>query len=216
MTVPGNRMCWTAVIQVPPGKEGAFESVEWKSGSMDSTIAEMSHFKFPFGGTSGDIFNATPKELISKDHLEEKLFETWTHGRVALVGDGAINSMQDATIVANCIYDLVSLSYKDIDAALKDYTDQRFVHAKTEVDNSHMTRKLLYGQNCFEKLLRKMILGWMPKSYERYTLTKAIAYRPQATFLPRTETRGTYPVLPQKPSRRYEEEQQGQKQRVVI
>ncbi|KAF9105192.1 hypothetical protein BGX29_000466 [Mortierella sp. GBA35] len=156
MTVPGNRMCWTAVIQVPPGKEGAFESVEWKSGSMDSTIAEMSHFKFPFGGTSGDIFNATPKELISKDHLEEKLFETWTHGRVALVGDachkvlpsvgqGAINSMQDATI--------------DIDTALKDYTDQRFVHAKTEVDNSHMTGKLLYGQTCFEKLLRKMILG---------------------------------------------------------
>jgi hypothetical protein len=37
--------------------------------------------------------------------------------------------------------------------------------------------------------------------------SKGNAYRPQATFLPLTPKRGTSEVLPQKPSRRFEEEQ---------
>lgn len=40
-------------------------------------------------------------------------------------GQGAINAMQDATILANCINDLKSLNLKNIDAALSDYQSQR-------------------------------------------------------------------------------------------
>jgi len=36
---------------------------------------------------------------------------------------------------------------------------------------------------------------------------KAAEYRPQASFLPLTPKKGTAPVLPQKPSKRYEREQ---------
>jgi hypothetical protein len=51
-------------------------------------ISEIENHKVPFGGTLGDLIKATPREYISKVHLEEKLFETWTHGRIALLGDG--------------------------------------------------------------------------------------------------------------------------------
>ncbi|KAG0350450.1 hypothetical protein BGX24_008144, partial [Mortierella sp. AD032] len=37
--------------------------------------------------TLGDLYDLTPKELISKVMLEEKVFETWHHGRAVLLGD---------------------------------------------------------------------------------------------------------------------------------
>lgn len=36
----------------------------------------------------GEIMDDTPKELISKVFLEEKVFKTWYHGRTVLIGDG--------------------------------------------------------------------------------------------------------------------------------
>jgi len=116
--------------------------------------------------------------------------------------------MEDAVIIANCIYELGSSTSKaDVEAALADYREQRFEHAKQQVENSNMAGKLFYGQTWVEKLIRRAVLNWMPKSFEKATLTKAVAYRPQATYLPLAPTRGTFPILPQKMSKRYEEEQ---------
>lgn len=36
----------------------------------------------------GDLFDATPTERVSKVYFEDKLFDTWTHGRTILIGDG--------------------------------------------------------------------------------------------------------------------------------
>lgn len=38
-----------------------------------------------------DLINWTPKELISKVMLEEKVFETWYDCRTVLLGDGKKN-----------------------------------------------------------------------------------------------------------------------------
>lgn len=38
--------------------------------------------------TIGDLIDVTPKEQINKVRLEEKIFETWHHGRIVLIGDG--------------------------------------------------------------------------------------------------------------------------------
>ncbi|KAF9138597.1 hypothetical protein BG015_002325 [Linnemannia schmuckeri] len=38
--------------------------------------------------TVGDFYDRTPQELVSKVMLEEKVFETWYHGRTVLLGDG--------------------------------------------------------------------------------------------------------------------------------
>lgn len=54
--------------------------------------AEVRDFPIISGGnkitTVGDLIDLTPKDLISKVMLEEKVFETWYHKRVALIGDG--------------------------------------------------------------------------------------------------------------------------------
>lgn len=116
--------------------------------------------------------------------------------------------MEDAVIIANCIYELgSSFSKTDIEAALTDYRSQRFEHAKQQVENSNMAGKLFYGQTWLERLIRRAVLNWIPKSFEKASLTQAVAYRPQATFLPMVPKRGTFPILPQKLSKRYEEEQ---------
>lgn len=41
-------------------------------------------------------------------------------------GQGATNAMQDAVILANCIYDLQSNSPKHITEAFKSYKEQRW------------------------------------------------------------------------------------------
>lgn len=46
----------------------------------------------PLGGTMGDLIDDTPKDLISKVFIEEKMFKTWFHGRTVLLGDGTLLS----------------------------------------------------------------------------------------------------------------------------
>lgn len=54
--------------------------------------------------------------------------------------------MQDAVILANCIYDLTALDTDSVTAALKDYHDQRYPHVKSQYDASKMNAKILLGQ----------------------------------------------------------------------
>lgn len=61
-------------------------------------------------------------------------------------GQGAVNAMQDAIILANCIYDIEGLSVENISAALQDYREQRYPHALFQTENSKTLGKLMYGQ----------------------------------------------------------------------
>ncbi|KAG0249955.1 hypothetical protein BG011_008779 [Mortierella polycephala] len=214
ITVPDKKITWGVVVQLQSREDTTLRNSDWSSESIDSTIAQVAHHKVPFGGTLGDLIEATPKDLISKVYLEEKLFETWSHERVVLIGDachkmlpssgqGAINAMQDAVILANCLYDLKSTSLEDVDAALKDYKEQRYPHAKQQVGISSTTGKILYGQTWNERLWRKVVFSLRFKWFERIVLAKTLAYRPQATFLPWAEKRGTLPIMPQQISTRY-------------
>ncbi|KAF9896400.1 hypothetical protein BX616_007532, partial [Lobosporangium transversale] len=95
----------------------------------------------------------------------------------------------------------------EVEDALNDYRGQRYEYAKMSVGDSSQAGKLLYGQTWYERLLRKAVLNWMPKWLEEINLTRTEAYQIQATFLPRVPRRGTLMPVPQKPSRRYQEEQ---------
>ncbi|KAF9992063.1 hypothetical protein BGZ80_008736, partial [Entomortierella chlamydospora] len=75
-------------------------------------MKEYENFPCPYGGTMKDLFDTTPKHLISKIFLEEKVFQTWYHGRSVLIGDachkllpgggeGAVMAMKDAVVLAN-------------------------------------------------------------------------------------------------------------------
>ncbi|KAF9914805.1 hypothetical protein BX616_007523 [Lobosporangium transversale] len=219
LTVPGNRICFGIVIQLTPEeKEAVFRNSEWGPESLDNTIAKIQDHPIPFGGTIHDIIRATPKDVITNVYLEEKIFETWTYKRIALLGDachkmlpsagqGAVNALYDAVALANCIYEMNDNSQSQIEAALKDYKRQRYPLAKMQVEGSAMAGKLLYGQTWIEKFGRKMVFSWMPNWLEKTTLTRAAAYQPQAVFLPFTKKRGRLNIKPPKPSKKYLEEQ---------
>ncbi len=61
-------------------------------------------------------------------------------------GQGAINAMQDAVILANCLYDLEAWSSDDISAAFAEYKDQRYQHAKYQFEISKTNAKIMSGQ----------------------------------------------------------------------
>lgn len=70
----------------------SFRNSEWGPEAAEQMCKEVRDFPIP-GGTNnsltlGDLIDKTPQHLISKVMLEEKVFETWFHGRTVLLGDG--------------------------------------------------------------------------------------------------------------------------------
>lgn len=70
----------------------AFKNSEWGNEAALAMCEEVRDFPIVSGGkkqlTLGDLFDWTPKELISKVMLEEKIFKTWSDCRTVLMGDG--------------------------------------------------------------------------------------------------------------------------------
>ncbi|KAF9353375.1 hypothetical protein BGX26_008863 [Mortierella sp. AD094] len=218
ITVPGQRVCWNVIEQLSEQTSAhkSFQNSEWGPEANEKMIAEIRDFESPIGGTLGDLIDVSKPETISRVFLEHKLFETWYDRRIVLLGDaahkflpsggqGACNAMQDAVILANCIYDLPSLNTEDINAAFEDYREQRYPHAKSQIERADFLGKVMFGQTFSEKVIRHFLFNWVPKSIQTTQFHKNNNYRPQLTFLPMEK--GLGPILPQKPSRRYAEEQ---------
>ena len=58
-----------------------------------------------------------------------------------------------------------------------------------------------------ERIIRYVVLNWIPESIKLREIRKGAAYRPLVTFLPPVPKRGNIDLLPQKPSVRYAREQ---------
>ncbi|KAG0366933.1 hypothetical protein BGZ54_004679 [Gamsiella multidivaricata] len=218
-TVPGNKICWNVVVQldVNASEEEKFKNSEWASTTNEKMIEKVCEFKTPYG-KMGDLFDATPKDQISRVFLEDMVYETWYHSRTVLIGDaahkllpstgqGAVNAMQDAVVLANCLYDLESVTHENIQAALKNFREQRYDHVKTQHEASQFGAKIQYGHTWYERILRHIVFNYLPKSLQRNHILKDSQYRPQVAFLPQTANRGSGSVQPQRPSKRYAEEQ---------
>ncbi|KAG0042458.1 hypothetical protein BGZ83_000442 [Gryganskiella cystojenkinii] len=224
--VGDNRMCWTVISQIATKADlddMKFRNSEWGPETHPSMIDEVKDFKTPIGENLGNLISSTPSENISRVFLEDKMFETWTHNRTVLIGDaahkmlpssgqGAVNAMQDAVVLANCLYDIGTTSVPDIQEALKSFVDQRRPHVKTQYAASKASAKFQYGHTLLERFIRYAVFNLIPKSIMNDMLTKEAAYRPQATFLPLAPKRGNCHVEPQFPNKRYEEEQKAKEQ----
>ncbi|KAK3825579.1 MAG: hypothetical protein J3Q66DRAFT_328072 [Benniella sp.] len=222
ITVPGNRICWGMTVQLDTSKTSknmTFKNAEWGPEANESMINEIRNFPSSFGGVIGDLIDATPRDKISRVYLEEKMFETWYHGRTVLIGDachkmlpsggqGAVNALQDAVILANCLYDLESKSSNHITEAFKSYKEQRYPHAKYQMDKSRALGKVSYGQTITDRILRFVLFNLVPAKMREQRFLKDVSYRPMLTFIEQPENRGTGPVLPQKPSRRHQAQKQ--------
>ncbi|GJJ68651.1 hypothetical protein EMPS_00997 [Entomortierella parvispora] len=228
--MPENRICWVIISQIGSAEEFEkikFRNSEWGPESNSEFIDQVKDFKVPGGGTLGNLINATPEANISRVFLEEKLFETWSHGRTVLIGDaahkllpsagqGAVCALQDAVILANCLYDLESLDRDAIHAACLDYKEQRYPHLAVMYEKSNLLATILHGQTLTERVVRHVILNWVPESFKLKEIRKGAAYRPMVAFLPPIPKRGTIDLLPQKPSRRYEREQKKKREEEVL
>ncbi|KAF9899878.1 hypothetical protein BX616_002801 [Lobosporangium transversale] len=216
-TVPENKMCWGVQVQLTKdaGSEdkSARDEAEWGPQGTEAMIKEVRDFTTPYGPL-GKIIDATPRERISKVYLEEKLFDTWHYGRTVLIGDaahkmspsqgqGAVNALEDAVILANCLYDIAETpTYQNITEAFKEYKEQRFPHVKFHFQDSAMKARLVFGQTWSDQLLRKIFVGYMPQYVRLNEIIKAGTYKPQCLFLPLAPKRGTKDPLPQKPLKR--------------
>ncbi|KAH7056089.1 hypothetical protein BKA57DRAFT_500435 [Linnemannia elongata] len=180
------------------------ENSEWGPVAAKAMIEQTRHYPLPIGTrkmTMGDIYDATPKELISKVMLEEKVFETWYSGRTVLLGDachklnpsgahGAVTSMHDALALANLIYALPSNpTSNDITQAFSEYQTERIPHVMESFENSQLLSKFMNrnitGWVAF--FLMKGLPGWV----FRITKRKMVQNRPTAGWLQEVDVRGT-------------------------
>ncbi|KAF9125529.1 hypothetical protein BGW39_007329 [Mortierella sp. 14UC] len=224
-TVPGRRVCWNVIVQLglDPVADEQIKNSDWTPQENQKKLLDsVRHFKTP-NSTLGDLFDATPLGRVCKVYFEDVLFDTWNHGRTVLIGDaahkllptsgaGAVNAMQDAVLLANHLYDVKENKFENIQAALKEYKEERFDSVRDQYPQSHMSAKLLLGHTFWERVVRQVIFNWLPQSMITAQLVKDTAYRPQANFLPQAPKRGTVDVLHQNPSKRVQEEDDARRQ----
>jgi len=115
---------------------------------------------------------------------------------------GAVNAIQDAVILANCLYDIEDKSVKSLHAAFQSYYEQRYEVAKKAYNMSEVISKVMAGLTWQDRLARWLVMR-IPQWVQQRDYEKQAAYRPQIMFLPQIGDRGMIPALPQKPSVRY-------------
>ncbi|KAG0250191.1 hypothetical protein DFQ27_009517, partial [Actinomortierella ambigua] len=211
------QVCWfmneRLTEAISKGSEG-FSSEDWGPEGAEKMMEQVKNFPCPIapGLTMNDLFTATPKDKISKVMLEEKMFDCWYSKRVVLIGDaahkmlpdggqGAVNAMQDAVVLANRIYDMSDNSVKETEAAFSAYREERYPHAKASVESSNEFGKVFNGQSWYDKLYRKAVLSFMPRWVNNYVIDSMHYYRPMVSYLPQISRKGVGKVLPQTPAK---------------
>ncbi|KAG0346663.1 hypothetical protein BG005_000616 [Podila minutissima] len=187
----------------------AFRNSEWGPEAAEQMCKEVRDFPVPGGNGKlvfGDLIDRTPKEYISKVMLEEKLFDTWFGGRTVLLGDachkmnpsgamGAVNAMHDAIALANWINVLPSTSNKDINMIFSEYKAERYPLAKKAFETSRMLSKLI--EKTMVGAIARFASKNMPVWLHRIAIAKMAANRPQVSFLPLVEDKGSVKPIPQ-------------------
>ncbi|KAG0331845.1 hypothetical protein BG000_010558 [Podila horticola] len=183
----------------------SFRNSEWGPEAAEAMCKEVRHFKVPGGKdgkdlTLGDFIDRTPKGFVSKVMLEEKVFDTWYGGRTVLLGDachkfspsgaaGALTAMHDAIALANWIAALESKDMIDLNLMFKEYHAERYPIAKDTFVRSQMFNKVL-GKNLQAKFTR-IVMKRIPPWLQRKIVIKMTETRPQVSFLPLVEDKGT-------------------------
>ncbi|KAG0284017.1 hypothetical protein BGZ96_011620 [Linnemannia gamsii] len=214
LTTSQNTICWgaTLFLDEETSKENdAFRTSEWGQEAAQAMCEDVKDFPIISGHgkifTLQDMIDRTPKELISKVMLEEKVFKTWYHCRTVLIGDachkfnpqggvGATNAMHDAIVLANLINGLpLHPIVEDIESAFSAYKNERFEWVNEAFESSKVHRTMI-GQSMASKLTRfftKHIPVWLFKRIQE----RACSYRPQVAFLPLIEDAGRVKPAPQ-------------------
>ncbi|CAO3565413.1 unnamed protein product [Mortierella alpina] len=184
-------------------------SSEWGPHRVEVMCDRVAKFPIPCGPglTIQDLIDNTDKDKISKVMLEEKLFETWSYGRVVLIGDachkmhpsaglGAVAAIQDAAVLSDLLFHLpVHASLQDITNAFESYREDRYPIAQQSYEARYQMSHL-NEQSWISNFIRK-VMNNLPKWIWYRALDRLYEYRPQVSFLPKVDDRGDVPPLPQ-------------------
>ncbi|KAG0001402.1 hypothetical protein BGZ80_001503 [Entomortierella chlamydospora] len=198
-TTAENTICWKLIEYLDKETSktnNIFRSSEWGPEAADVMCKEVRDYPVVRGMKMGDLIDATPKEVICKVMLEEKLFETWTYGRTVLLGDachkmnpsgglGAQTAMSDAVILANYINTLHTVELEDVEKALKTYRNERYPIGKQAVETSAVMFNII-KQDWRGRMIR-YILKYIPRWLWFMIRAQSVRCRPQISFLPLAE-----------------------------
>ncbi|KAF9314650.1 hypothetical protein BG003_003941 [Podila horticola] len=191
-------------------KQESNHNSEWGPEAAEAMCKEVRHLTIPGGNgnmTIGDLIDRTPKDLISKVMLEEKVFETWYGDRVALLGDschkfdpaggaGAVNAIQDAICLGNWINTLPkTISTKELRIVFQDYLAERLPIAKENFAKSQFFASL--KENTWTAMGLRFMVYNIPEFLHRKVLVKMMENRPQLSFLPYVKDEGSVPAMSQ-------------------
>ncbi|KAG0285168.1 hypothetical protein BGZ96_010526 [Linnemannia gamsii] len=207
-TTKQKTVCWIAMqfLDDESSKENdAFRNSEWGPEAAQAMSEQVRDFPVISGRTEGvtigDLIDWSPKEMISKVMLEEKVFETWFDCRTVLIGDachkfnpsggvGATNAINDAIVLANVINGLPFHPIaSEIEDAFRDYKKERIEWVKKAFSSSAMFRTQA-GPTLVAKTVRfvaKHISAWAMRKVE----LRVFSNRPSAAFLPLQEDTGS-------------------------
>ncbi|KAF9142892.1 hypothetical protein BGX30_001884 [Mortierella sp. GBA39] len=162
-------------------------------------------------GTVRDFIANTPKGTMSTFDVEERLNKTWYHGRIVLVGDachqllpiggqGAVQSMLDNVCLVNLLYDMEFNTPSEIAKVFKRYQAKRCSLAKASIEETSQLDKVFHRQGLMAVMMRRFMFNafWsFNMKNDKYNNN-----RPQLSFLPFVEDRGTSKANRQKVSSR--------------
>ncbi|KAG0018281.1 hypothetical protein BGZ82_000486, partial [Podila clonocystis] len=175
LPLTGNRMAWCVGGPDPHLQEegGEGRGRDWYPETVVEICEDVRNFKCPYGGSVMDLIEATPKGLVSKVLLEEKMYRTWYHGRVVLIGDachkivpffgqGASQAILDAACLANLLFDLPQASVENLTKVFQTYMDTRAETARIASDSSREFADLIYDQGFKADVARNIVLRFTP------------------------------------------------------
>ncbi|KAK3813847.1 MAG: hypothetical protein JOS17DRAFT_779282 [Linnemannia elongata] len=179
------------------------DNAEWGAYPAQVMCEETKNFPIPLEKgkkhTLGDLFDRTPKELISKVMLEEKVFTTWHSGRTVLIGDachklnpagalGAVTAMHDALALANLLYAMPTRTKQDITTVFDEYKKERLPAVMEAFNYSQGISKVL-GRGIFGAIYL-YFMTHMPTWLWRIVYSNTVKFRPQVGFLKAIEVIG--------------------------
>ncbi|CAO3574424.1 unnamed protein product [Mortierella alpina] len=206
LPLQGNRMAWCVGGPDPhliPQDDGDHTSQgsrgsrgrDWYPETAVEICEDVRSFKCPYGGSVMDLIEATPKGLVSKVLLEEKMYRTWYNGRVVLVGDachkivpffgqGASQAILDCACLVNMLNELPTTETPDLTRIFQKYVDLRSEPAKVASDSSREFADLIYDQGFKADLARNIVLRFTPTWLLRMITGTINASRPSLKFMP--------------------------------
>ncbi|GJJ71680.1 hypothetical protein EMPS_04030 [Entomortierella parvispora] len=210
-TTKHRTICWMALQYFEETKhKGEDVSTEWGPEATEAMCIAVRDFPIPngpAGSTLGTLIDLTPKDLISKVTLEEKVFQTWFSGRIVLMGDachklspsggsGAATAIHDAVCLANWINVLPAKpGVEAIERVFHEYYNERLPIAIEQF------RKSQYYAMTSSKTMTAAVVRFVQRRMPRWLwimiLRKTAVYRPQVSFLPLVKDSGTVPAAPQ-------------------